>query len=172
MITVTLALVKALRDYRALQEAGTIARHDPWVFTVVRAAPSDGEDSEVQAENEAQAEPGKKKAKTGPPVLNDRNFHQRYWMPAVASVPGADFTPHALRHLWASRVLASGAPVAFVADQLGHSSPAFTYRQYVRFLPESAGAASAYVEQALGGEKAPRNPKVIPRLKVKNSLTT
>ncbi len=151
-IAITLALVKALRVYRASQEAGTIPRSDPWVFPTTRQSAACAEKR--------------------PPILNDRNFQQRHWQPALKTVAGADFTPHALRHLWASRVLASGAPVAFAAEQLGHSSPAFTYRQYVHFLPESAGAANAFVERAMGSGRRPRNPKVIPRLKEKNFLKT
>ncbi|MEO6326156.1 MAG: tyrosine-type recombinase/integrase [Thermoanaerobaculia bacterium] len=131
-IVIPEALAQLLRVYRALQEAGEAPRADPWVFPSSRSA-KDGTER--------------------PPVMNDRNFVQRHWAPALRTVPGADFTPHALRHLYASRLLTQGAPVAFAADQLGHSSPAFTYRQYVHFLADRPDQAAAYVNNAFGGAK-------------------
>ena len=38
----------------------------------------------------------------------------------------ARFTPHSLRHTYASLMLTKGAPLAWVAAQLGHSSPQVT----------------------------------------------
>ena len=116
-------LVRELRRYREGQEAGEVPRSDPWVFPA--AANS-----------------------THP--LNDRNFVQRFWDPAIAAVGCPRFTPHALRHLWASHVLQSGAPVAYVSGQLGHESPAFTYKQYVRFIPRSKQEAQGYLQAAFG----------------------
>jgi integrase len=40
-----------------------------------------------------------------------------------------------LRHTYASLLLAEGAPVTYVAAQLGHSSPATTMRYYARWIP-------------------------------------
>lgn len=120
-------LVAQLRAYRADQEAGRTTRNDPWLF------PSETEREEGH-----------------PPVLNDRNLVQRYWEPAVTLTKVPRFTPHGLRHLMASKLLQDGAPVAFVARQLGHASPAFTYKQYVRFLPSSPEAGKAYVEKSFG----------------------
>jgi integrase len=82
--------------------------------------------------------------------LNDRNFLQRSWDPAIVAVGSARFTPHALRHLWASHLLQGGAPVAYVSEQLGHESPAFTYKQYVRFIPRSKEEAQGYLQAAFG----------------------
>jgi len=39
------------------------------------------------------------------------------------------------RHTYASLLLASGAPITYVAQQLGHSSPATTLRFYARWIP-------------------------------------
>lgn len=116
-------LVSALRRYRSGQETGEIPRSDPYVFP---AAPNS----------------------TRP--MNDRNFVQRFWDPALATVGCPRFTPHALRHLWASHVLQGGAPVAYVSGQLGHESPAFTYKQYVRFIPRSKAEAQGYLRAAFG----------------------
>lgn len=127
VVDVPADLAAALKVYRAAQQAGTIQRNDPWVF------PADTERTEGS-----------------PPVLNDRNFVQRYWEPAVKAVKCVRFTPHALRHLYASLLLMRGTPVAYVAQQLGHSSPAFTYRQYTRFLKGAGAEGRGYLERAFG----------------------
>ena len=43
---------------------------------------------------------------------------------------------HCTRHTWASLALASGKSVRWVADQLGHSSPALTLRTYAHAIRE------------------------------------
>jgi len=137
-------LAQRLTDYRARQVRGEAVRSDPWVFPVARPA------KEEPGETAPEAPTAEAPRVERPPVLNDRNFVQRHWNPALKAVEGADFTPHALRHLYASRLLTQGAPVAFAADQLGHSSPAFTYRQYVHYLEERPSQAQEYVNGAFG----------------------
>jgi integrase len=46
----------------------------------------------------------------------------------------AGVTPHALRHTFASMLIAQGRDPVFVADQLGHSSPAITLRVYAHLF--------------------------------------
>lgn len=123
-------LVAELKAYRAEQEAGRVQRTDPWVFPAGAT--------------------GAERIESRPPVMDDRNLVQRYWEPAVKAVGCGRFTPHALRHLYASKLLMGGTPVAYVAQQLGHASPAFTYRQYTRFLRTSPNAGKAYLELAFG----------------------
>lgn len=144
-------LAELLARYRKLQERGKTPRSDPWVFPAVRAPKKSAAPPEAEAPN-----PTPTPAR--PPILNDRNFVQRHWEPALKAVEGADFTPHALRHLYASRLLTQGAPVAFVADQLGHSSPAFTYRQYVHFLEDRPDQAKEYVNGAFALSAPPAKP--------------
>jgi len=49
---------------------------------------------------------------------------------------------HQIRHSVAVRMLSAGQPIEAVAQYLGHSNTAITYRTYARFLPEHlAGAA-------------------------------
>lgn len=140
LVEIPVELVAALRAYRADQRRGRIQRSGPWVFPA-ETTRTDGT----------------------PPVLNDRNFVQRYWEPAVRQAKVARFTPHALRHLYASQLLMDGAPVTYVAQQLGHASPAFTYRQYARFL-RAADAGKAYLERSFGalGKDQPAVPSVVP----------
>lgn len=40
-----------------------------------------------------------------------------------------------LRHTFASLLLAEGAPITYVSEQLGHSSPATTLRYYAKWIP-------------------------------------
>ncbi|MEO6326471.1 MAG: tyrosine-type recombinase/integrase, partial [Thermoanaerobaculia bacterium] len=115
-------LIAALTTYREGQKNGTVQRNDPWVF------PAETDRTEGR-----------------PPVLNDRNFVQRSWEPAVRSVGCPRFTPHALRHVYCSILLMRHAPVAWVAQQVGHASPAFTYRQYTRFLRSMAESGRGYL---------------------------
>ncbi len=140
-------LAERLKAYRAQQVSGKTVRSDPWVFPVARTLRK--ETDAALAQDPTTKEPRAER----PPVLNDRNFVQRHWVPALKAVEGADFTPHALRHLYASRLLTQGAPVAFAADQLGHSSPAFTYRQYVHFLEDRPDQAKEYVNGAFGASE-------------------
>jgi integrase len=46
-------------------------------------------------------------------------------------------SPHDLRHTYACALLQAGAPITYVAAQLGHSSPAVTLGIYARWLPQT-----------------------------------
>ncbi|HHX90980.1 MAG TPA: tyrosine-type recombinase/integrase [Paracoccus sp.] len=53
-----------------------------------------------------------------------------------------DVSIHQIRHSVAVRMLTAGQPIEAVAQYLGHSNTAITYRTYARFMPEHlAGAA-------------------------------
>ena len=53
-------------------------------------------------------------------------------------------TPHVLRHTAAVWMAEAGRPIDEIAQYLGHSSPAITYRVYARYSPDYlSGAASA-----------------------------
>jgi len=43
--------------------------------------------------------------------------------------------PYDLRHTTATTLLTQGAPIHYVAHQLGHSNPATTLRHYARWIP-------------------------------------
>ena len=43
---------------------------------------------------------------------------------------------HCTRHTYASRALAAGKSLRWVAGQLGHSNPELTLRQYAHMLPQ------------------------------------
>lgn len=46
--------------------------------------------------------------------------------------------PGQMRHTYASMMLTAGEPVFWVANQLGHTSPAFTMKTYARWIPDDA----------------------------------
>jgi integrase len=48
-----------------------------------------------------------------------------------------NFRLYDLRHTYASLLLAAGAPITYVANQLGHANPATTLRWYGRWVPGS-----------------------------------
>ncbi len=66
---------------------------------------------------------------------------------------------HCTRHTWASLALASGKSVRWVADQLGHSSPALTLRIYAHAIREEEGDLSF---ADFGGKDGPRRPYTAP----------
>lgn len=122
IIDIPPSLVTLLREYRERQEAGEIHRHDPWVF------------------------PGESTTEAGRP-FNDRNFQQRHWDVAIErSGIVRRFTPHALRHLFASHLLQRGVEISYVSKQLGHASIYTTHNTYIHFLPRSSSARTQLAE--------------------------
>lgn len=69
---------------------------------------------------------------------------------ATAKLDGVTF--HALRHTFASILIAQGRDAAFVADQLGHDDPAFTWRTYIHLFraAEQAKAARTQLDADFG----------------------
>ena len=61
-----------------------------------------------------------------------------------AGIP--DATPHALRHTFASLLIAHGRDPVFVADQLGHSTPVITLRTYAHLFRAHQHAREARAE--------------------------
>ncbi|WP_040723128.1 tyrosine-type recombinase/integrase, partial [Nocardia veterana] len=57
---------------------------------------------------------------------------------------------HAMRHLYASKLLARGVSVKELADYLGHEDPGFTLRVYTHLLPSSHERARQAVDEAAG----------------------
>jgi integrase len=64
-----------------------------------------------------------------------------------------DITPHALRHTYASMLIAQGRDPVYVADQLGHSTPVITLRTYAHLFRAAQQEAQAreQLETAYGG---------------------
>ncbi len=85
-------------------------------------------------------------------VLN-RNYVNSYlWKPALkaASVPQTRENGfHALRHHFASVLLANGVDIRAMATYLGHSDPGFTHCVYTHLMPDTADRMRAAVDRVL-----------------------
>ena len=63
------------------------------------------------------------------------NFLRRVWHKVQDIAKVRRRTPHDLRHAWASHMLAAGADLAYVSNQLGHANPSITLRIYSHWVP-------------------------------------
>jgi integrase len=89
-------------------------------------------------------------------VLNPSTFNTVGWRPArakagIAHHDGGDGM-HALRHYYASVLLAGGVDVRALSEYLGHHDPAVTLRIYAHLMPSAEARALRAVEDALAGE--------------------
>lgn len=98
--------------------------------------------------------------------IRQRNYDEQVWKPALAAAailpaPAKDKRGrkhyvtdrkagmHALRHYFASVLLADGVSIRDLADFLGHGDPAFTLRIYTHMLPTSHERARAAIDNRL-----------------------
>jgi integrase len=58
---------------------------------------------------------------------------------------------HALRHYYASVLLADGVSIKELAAYLGHADPGFTLRVYAHMLPGSHDRAIKAIDRRMGG---------------------
>ena len=58
---------------------------------------------------------------------------------------------HALRHYYASVLLADGVSIKELASYLGHADPGFTLRVYAHMLPGSHDRAITAIDRRMGG---------------------
>jgi integrase len=63
-------------------------------------------------------------------------------------------TPHKLRHMFASILVAIGKDPIYVMQQLGHTDPTFTLRVYADAMRRNQGRASA-------AQSAGRRPRLV-----------
>ncbi len=62
-------------------------------------------------------------------------------------------TPHGLRHLHASILLAEGLPIPAVSQRLGHANSAVTMAIYAHAIGKDDSAATEAIERAIGTER-------------------
>lgn len=60
---------------------------------------------------------------------------------------------HALRHFFASMLLAQGVSIKELAEYLGHSDPGFTPRTYTHMVPSSHERARLATNGVFGGSQ-------------------
>jgi integrase len=63
-----------------------------------------------------------------------------------AGIP-AGFTPHSLRHAFASAMLSKGVPITDVAHWLGHRDVRVTFRIYGHLVPSAAARAITVLDE-------------------------
>jgi integrase len=85
-------------------------------------------------------------------------FNQEVWRPARAAA-GLHYARengmHALRHYYASVLLAGGVDIRALSEYLGHHDPAFTLRIYAHLMPGADDRARKAVETALAAADGP-----------------
>lgn len=67
---------------------------------------------------------------------------------AVENAKLENVTPHALRHTAATWMAEAGIPIDKIAQVLGHSNPAITYKVYAKFTPEHLADAAAALDMS------------------------
>jgi len=77
-------------------------------------------------------------------VLNMSNVVLRYFLPALERAGLRRVRFHDLRHTFGSLLIQAGAPLAYVRDQMGHSSIKITVDTYGHLIP---GADVAYMDR-------------------------
>ncbi|WP_216905909.1 tyrosine-type recombinase/integrase [Nocardia noduli] len=86
-------------------------------------------------------------------LLSGDQFTKIAWKPAFGAVEpsfrGRPDGMHALRHLFASTLLARGCSVKELAEFLGHSDPGFTLRTYTHLVPSSYERARSALDEVL-----------------------
>ena len=82
--------------------------------------------------------------------LDPDNLRKRIWLPAIAKAGLGHYDIKALRHTFASVLIAQGHDIVYISRMLGHHSPAFTLRVYAHLLPGTQRQAAAGLEAVIG----------------------
>src|SRR5262245_44794065 len=95
-------------------------------------------------------------------AMDERNF-ERSWQRVRRRAHKRGVRPlklHCARHTYASRALAAGKSVRWVAEQLGHANPELTLRTYAHVLPDREEDLS--FADFVGVSGAPERPQTAP----------
>jgi integrase len=90
-------------------------------------------------------------------AVNRTRFNDEIWRPSrkAAGLPNLrENGMHALRHYYASVLLAGGVDIEALSEYLGHHDPGFTLRTYAHLRPSAEGRALRAVEAALAADRA------------------
>ncbi|HEX5493233.1 MAG TPA: site-specific integrase [Mycobacteriales bacterium] len=97
-------------------------------------------------------------------AVNRNYFNAHVWKKALraAGVPDTRVNGfHALRHYYASVLLAGGVDIRTLAEFLGHSDPGFTLRVYTHLMPQAEDRARRAIDGVFGASRpAPCVPDV------------
>ena len=87
----------------------------------------------------------------GRPV-HPSNFLLRTWKPAAAEAGLSEYTPHDLRHTYASALIRQGRSIKYVQIALGHESAGTTLDVYGHLFADEGEEAAAGIEEWLNGK--------------------
>lgn len=99
------------------------------------------------------------------PGNGDRRYQQyntiyeRFMSAAGKAGIPEGFTPHSLRHAFASVMLGKGVPITDVAQWLGHRDVRVTYRIYGHLVPSAAARAIAVLDEEYAEWSNPQKEK-------------
>ncbi|WP_433828539.1 tyrosine-type recombinase/integrase [Actinoplanes sp. CA-015351] len=82
-------------------------------------------------------------------LLYQYYFRNKVWRPALAASQVPFDRTHALRHFFASSLLADGVPITDVAEWLGHASPEITHDYYGHLMPDAPDRGRAAMNNAM-----------------------
>lgn len=106
-------------------------------------------------------------------AINRNYYNANLWKPALVAAgvipkpePGEKYQEsrehgfHALRHAFASALLAEGVDIRALAEYLGHGDPGFTLRVYCHLMPSSEDKTRRAVDRAFGAVDGPVVPSL------------
>jgi integrase len=96
-------------------------------------------------------------AATDPSQPMRQSYFDRLWHRALKKAGVRYRKPHALRHTWASTLIARGAPITYVTKRGGWENPTVlleTYAHWVELAEEAGEIASSPASSGLSGGKA------------------
>ena len=112
------------------------------------------------------------------PALTDRTkplnaswFRRHVWYPLLSKAGLRRIRIHDARHTYASLLLQAGEPIAYVKDQLGHSSIQVTVDVYGHFIPGANRAAVNRLTRAVADARPrPNATQPQPKATIENEL--
>ncbi|MEV1013197.1 site-specific integrase [Micromonospora sp. NPDC049801] len=85
-------------------------------------------------------------------LLYQYYFRYQVWRPALTRSKISFSKTHALRHFFASSMLANGVPITDVAVWLGHSSPDITFEYYGHLMPDAPDRGRTAIDSVMTGQ--------------------
>lgn len=82
-------------------------------------------------------------------LLYQYYFRNEVWLAALTAARVSFDRTHALRHFFASSMLADGVPITDVAEWLGHASPEITYEYYGHLMPDAPDRGRTAIDDAM-----------------------
>lgn len=79
---------------------------------------------------------------TGSPWRGNKSQYENIWVPTLEKLDISQRRAYCTRHTFATVLLMHGARVAYVSDQMGHTSPSMVEETYSKWLHDADGGAA------------------------------